>query len=168
MCFFFLAVPHILWDLSSPTRDWTWALGSVSAESQPLDRQGIPLTLLFIFLFLFFLWENGHFYFILFFQFNLIFFYTAGSYQLFILYILVYICQSQSPSSSHFLKQYNQGCVEMILPVYQQVLSQEPSTEAQDRIRTILIVAQICIILWSWQNATAALAMRKILRSLHL
>ena len=29
------------------------------------------------------------------------FFYTAGSYQLCILYILVYTCQSQSPSSSH-------------------------------------------------------------------
>ena len=30
-----------------------------------------------------------------------LFFYTAGSYQLSILYILVYICQSQSPNSSH-------------------------------------------------------------------
>ena len=28
-------------------------------------------------------------------------FYTAGSYYLSILYILVYICQSQSPGSSH-------------------------------------------------------------------
>ena len=33
-------------------------------------------------------------------KFNL-FFYTAGSYYLSILYILVYICQSQSPNSSH-------------------------------------------------------------------
>ena len=32
---------------------------------------------------------------------NFILFYTAGSYQLSILYILVYICQSQSPSSFH-------------------------------------------------------------------
>ena len=31
----------------------------------------------------------------------ILFFYTAGSYQLSILYILVYICQSQSPNSSH-------------------------------------------------------------------
>ena len=30
-----------------------------------------------------------------------LFFYTAGSYQLSILYIFVYTCQSQSPSSSH-------------------------------------------------------------------
>ena len=30
-----------------------------------------------------------------------LFFYTAGSYQLSILYILVYICQSQSPNSSY-------------------------------------------------------------------
>ena len=26
------ATPHSLWDLSSPTRDWTWALSSESAE----------------------------------------------------------------------------------------------------------------------------------------
>ena len=26
--YFFLAVPHSLWDLSSLTRDWTWAQGS--------------------------------------------------------------------------------------------------------------------------------------------
>ena len=31
--FFFLAAPHGLWDLSSPTRDWTQALGIDSAES---------------------------------------------------------------------------------------------------------------------------------------
>ena len=35
-----------------------------------------------------------------FFKFNFIF-YTAGSYQLSILYILVYTCQSQSPNASH-------------------------------------------------------------------
>ena len=29
----FLAAPCHLWDLSSPTRDWTWALGSESTES---------------------------------------------------------------------------------------------------------------------------------------
>ena len=34
-------------------------------------------------------------------SFHLFIFYTAGSYQLSILYILVYTCQSQSPSSSH-------------------------------------------------------------------
>ena len=43
------------------------------ADSQPLRHQGSPI----------------------------LFFYTAGSYQLSILYILVYICQSQSPNSSH-------------------------------------------------------------------
>ena len=32
---------------------------------------------------------------------NFIFFYTAGSYWLSILYILVYTCQSQSPNSAH-------------------------------------------------------------------
>ena len=36
-----------------------------------------------------------------FFEFYLFIFYTAGSYQLSILYMLVYICQSQSPNSSH-------------------------------------------------------------------
>ena len=40
--FFFLAAPHCLWDFSSPTRDRTQALSGESAESQPLDRQGIP------------------------------------------------------------------------------------------------------------------------------
>ena len=30
-----------MWDLSSPTRDWTQALGRENTESQPLDRQGI-------------------------------------------------------------------------------------------------------------------------------
>ena len=32
-CFCFLALLHRLWDLSSLTRDWTWALGSESADS---------------------------------------------------------------------------------------------------------------------------------------
>ena len=40
--FFFLAVPRGLLDLSSQTRDRTRALGSESAESSPLNRQGIP------------------------------------------------------------------------------------------------------------------------------
>ena len=31
--FFFLAAPHSMQDHSSPTRDWTWAPGSESAES---------------------------------------------------------------------------------------------------------------------------------------
>ena len=31
-----------LWNLSSLTRDWTWALGSESTESKPLDHWGIP------------------------------------------------------------------------------------------------------------------------------
>ena len=31
-----------LWDLSSLTRNWTWALSSESAESSPLDFQEIP------------------------------------------------------------------------------------------------------------------------------
>ena len=31
--FFFLATLHNLWDLSFPTKDWTCALGSESAES---------------------------------------------------------------------------------------------------------------------------------------
>ena len=36
-----LATPYSLLDLSFPTKDQTQALGSESAESQPLDRQGI-------------------------------------------------------------------------------------------------------------------------------
>ena len=53
------------------------------ADSQPLRHQGSPYFIFFEFL-------------------NFIlFFYTAGSYSLSILYILVYICQSQSPNSSH-------------------------------------------------------------------
>ena len=31
--FFFFAMPHGLWDLSFPTRDWTWALGIELLES---------------------------------------------------------------------------------------------------------------------------------------
>ena len=31
--FLYFAAPHGLWDLSSLTRDWTWALGSESSES---------------------------------------------------------------------------------------------------------------------------------------
>ena len=39
---FFLAVPHGLRDLSSPTKDQTQAPCSGSMESQPLDHQGSP------------------------------------------------------------------------------------------------------------------------------
>ena len=42
---FLLAVPRGLQNLSSPTRDRTHALGSESAECQPLDHQGIPRAL---------------------------------------------------------------------------------------------------------------------------
>ena len=42
--YFFLATPRGLWDFSSLTRNRTQALGSESAESSPLDCQGIPLT----------------------------------------------------------------------------------------------------------------------------
>ena len=38
---FILAVPHSLWALNSLTRDWAWALGSESMESEPLSHQGI-------------------------------------------------------------------------------------------------------------------------------
>ena len=31
-----------LWNLSSLSRDWTWALGSESTKSKPLDHWGIP------------------------------------------------------------------------------------------------------------------------------
>ena len=40
---FFLATSLSLWDLSSSTRDQTWAPGSESTESQPQDHWGIPL-----------------------------------------------------------------------------------------------------------------------------
>ena len=41
--FFFLAMLCGLWDLSSATRDWTQ-----TAESQPLDHQGIPIYSCFL------------------------------------------------------------------------------------------------------------------------
>ena len=44
-CFCFLAVPHGMWNLSSPTRDWTHVPCGRSAESQPLDYQGSPWVL---------------------------------------------------------------------------------------------------------------------------
>ena len=50
--FFFLTTAHIFWDLSSPTRDWTWAHGSESAKSWPLDPQGIPSNIISVPLFL--------------------------------------------------------------------------------------------------------------------
>ena len=40
--FFLLVTPCSLQDLSSPSRDWTHILSSKSAESWPLDHQGIP------------------------------------------------------------------------------------------------------------------------------
>ena len=40
--FFFLAVPHSMWDPSSPTWDRTCTPCSGSAGSQPLDHQGSP------------------------------------------------------------------------------------------------------------------------------
>ena len=39
----------------------------------------------------------------------------------------------------------------MNLPVYRQVLSKEPHATLS-RIRTIFIMVQICIVLWSWQK----------------
>ena len=48
----FLATLHGLWDLSSPTRDWTHALGSESTESWPLAHHGIPHICTFLILFL--------------------------------------------------------------------------------------------------------------------
>ena len=41
---FFLATPHSLWDLPSPTRDGTCIPCRGSTESQPLDRKGIPAS----------------------------------------------------------------------------------------------------------------------------
>ena len=38
--------PRGLWDLCSRTRDWTWASGSGSTESQPLNHQGTPDTVI--------------------------------------------------------------------------------------------------------------------------
>ena len=46
-------------------------------------------------------WLKQQKFFFEFLNFILFIFYTADSYQLSILYILVYICQSQSPNSSH-------------------------------------------------------------------
>ena len=40
LSFFFFAVLHGVWDLSSLTRDGTCAPCSGSTESQPLDHQG--------------------------------------------------------------------------------------------------------------------------------
>ena len=40
----FLAAPCSMWDLSSPTRDRTRVPCSGSAESQPLDHQGSPMS----------------------------------------------------------------------------------------------------------------------------
>ena len=43
--FFFLAVPQVMWDLSSPTMDVTHVLCSGSSESSPLEGQGSPWLL---------------------------------------------------------------------------------------------------------------------------
>ena len=43
---FFLAAPHSMQDLSSPTKDQTSTPCSGSAESQPLDQQGSPCIFL--------------------------------------------------------------------------------------------------------------------------
>lgn len=51
---FLLAMPHSSWDLSFPTRAWTWALGSDSVESQPLSHQGIPNSAFLIILIMLF------------------------------------------------------------------------------------------------------------------
>ena len=50
VCVWGVALLHDFWDLSSLTKDWTWAHGSESAESQPLDCQGIPRTLVLLLL----------------------------------------------------------------------------------------------------------------------
>ena len=51
----FFAMPRGLWDPSSLTRDWTQARSSESAESLPLDCQGIPNPLVLTCDLLFFL-----------------------------------------------------------------------------------------------------------------
>ena len=54
---FLLAVPHGMWDLSSPTRDRTRpgiAPSRGSMEFEPLDHQGSPIRGCFIFIFIFF------------------------------------------------------------------------------------------------------------------
>ena len=43
---FFFTVPHSMWYLCSPTRDWTRVTSIRSAESEPLDRQESPPTFL--------------------------------------------------------------------------------------------------------------------------
>ena len=43
--YFFLAMPHGMWNLSSPTRDWTHVPCGGSTESQLLDHQGSPWIL---------------------------------------------------------------------------------------------------------------------------
>ena len=45
--FFFLATLDGLQDLNSLTRDWTCAVGNESAESKPLDHQGISISLFY-------------------------------------------------------------------------------------------------------------------------
>ena len=45
MFFFFFFVPYNIRDLNSPTRDWTHVPCIGSAESQPLDSQGSPISL---------------------------------------------------------------------------------------------------------------------------
>ena len=47
--FFFL--PHSVWDLRFPTRDWTRAFYTGSMESQPLDSQGSPRSVFVVALF---------------------------------------------------------------------------------------------------------------------
>jgi len=54
--FLFLAVLRGMQDLSSLARDWTHALCSENADSQPLDWQGSPQNpLIFTFIFLYLL-----------------------------------------------------------------------------------------------------------------
>ena len=49
---YLLAVLHNLQDLSSMTKDWICILSNESAESQPLDHQGIPTRDFFLIAFL--------------------------------------------------------------------------------------------------------------------
>ena len=46
----FLPAQRNLWDLSSPTRYWTWVLSSDNANSWPLAHWGIPALIFFFFL----------------------------------------------------------------------------------------------------------------------
>ena len=50
LSFFSLVPPCSLWNLSSPTRDQTWALGNESGEYYLLAHQGTPWYLSFFFL----------------------------------------------------------------------------------------------------------------------